>query len=76
MGVARGPGALSMREAVHYVLSLPVSTIIVGCDSIAQLEENIRLAREFTPLNDTQMATLVERTEPIHRQALFFRRWG
>ena len=71
-----GPGAINMREAVHYVLSLPVSTIIIGCDSVAQLEENIQLARTFTPLNDTQMASLVERTQPVHRQALFFRRWG
>ncbi|MCI0356754.1 MAG: aldo/keto reductase, partial [Acidobacteria bacterium] len=70
------PGAITMRDAVHYVLSLPVSTIIIGCDSVAQLEENIRLAREFTPLNETQMAALAARTEPIHRQALFFRRWS
>jgi aryl-alcohol dehydrogenase-like predicted oxidoreductase len=76
LGVATRPGAVTMREAVHYVLSLPVSTIIIGCDSVAQLEENIQFARSFTPLNDTQMASLVERTEPIHRQALFFRRWG
>jgi len=76
MGVARGPGAITMREALHYVLTLPVGTVIIGCDSVAQLEENIRLAREFTPLNDTQMAALVARTQPIHRQALFFRRWA
>jgi hypothetical protein len=69
------PGALTMRQAVHYVLTLPVSTIIIGCDSVAQLEENVALAREFTPLSDTQMAALVEQSEPIHRQALFFRRW-
>jgi len=70
-----GAGVLSMREAVHYVLSLPVSTIIIGCDSVAQLEENVQHAKEFTPLNDTQMAGLAERTASIHRQALFFRRW-
>jgi len=35
------PGTLNMKEAMRYVLSLPVSTVIVGCDSIAQLEENI-----------------------------------
>ena len=75
-GGGTGPGVLDMREAMHYVLSLPVSTIIVGCDSVAQLEENVQLARDFTPLNDTQMAGLVERTAPIHRQALFFHRWS
>lgn len=70
------PGALVMREALEYVLSLPVSTVIIGCDTVAQLEENIELARRFTPLNETQMAELAARTEPIARQALFFRRWA
>ena len=46
------PGTLTMREAMHYALSLPVSTVIVGCDTIAQLEENVQLAREFTPLSE------------------------
>lgn len=70
------PGKLVMREALYYVLSLPVSTVIIGCDNVKQLEENVELARRFTPLNDAQMAALAERTEPIARQALFFRRWA
>ncbi len=69
------PGTLAMREAMRYVLSLPVSTVIVGCDSIAQLEENVQIARTFTPMSASQMALLEERTQPVHRQALFFRRW-
>jgi predicted aldo/keto reductase-like oxidoreductase len=70
------PGPLSIREAMYYVLSLPVSTIIIGCDSVEQLTENVQLAREFTPLNQTQMAGLSEKAEPVARQALFFRRWS
>lgn len=70
------PGTLDMREAMRYVLSLPVSTVIVGCDSIAQLEENIEIARSFTPLSEPQLAQLEERAEPVHRQSLFFRRWS
>ena len=48
------PGTLTMREAMYYTLSRPVSTVIIGCDTIAQLEENVQLAREFTPLSDKQ----------------------
>jgi len=70
----RGPGTLDMREALRYVLSLPVSTVIVGCDNIAQLEQNVAVARSFNPLSPGQMATLEERAQPVHRQALFFRR--
>jgi predicted aldo/keto reductase-like oxidoreductase len=66
-------GTLSMREAMYYALSRPLSTVIVGCDSIAQLEENVQLAREFTPLNDTQTAELVARAEACSKPSLFFR---
>ena len=73
MVLAPTPGTLTMREAMYYTLSRPVSTIIVGCDSVAQLEENLRLAREFTPLSETQAAELVKRAEPVSKPSLFFR---
>ena len=66
-------GTLTMREAMYYTLSRPVSTVIVGCDSIAQLEENVKLAREFTPLSDSQAAAVVARAEPVAKPSLFFR---
>jgi aryl-alcohol dehydrogenase-like predicted oxidoreductase len=71
--IATRPGALHMREALYYVLSLPVSTVIVGCDTIQQLEENVQLAREFTPLSEQQMRNLAAKAEPVSKQALFFR---
>jgi aryl-alcohol dehydrogenase-like predicted oxidoreductase len=71
-----GRGAVTMKEALTYVLTLPVSTVIIGCDDVAQVEENVRIARGFNPLSGTQMAALRERTGPIARQALFFRDWS
>ena len=71
--IADGPGTIGMRDAMYYTLSLPVSTVIIGCDSVAQLEENVRLAREFTPLSEEQMAALAEKAAPCAKQALFFR---
>jgi len=67
------PGTLDMRQAMYYALSLPVSTVIIGCDSIPQLEHNVQLAREFTPYSEKQMAALVQKAEPVSKQALFFR---
>jgi hypothetical protein len=67
------PGTLDMREALYYVLSQPVSTVIIGCDSVAQLEENVKLAREFTPLSEEQLAAISAKSEPVTQQALFFR---
>jgi aryl-alcohol dehydrogenase-like predicted oxidoreductase len=73
MVIAHTPGTLDMRQAMYYSLSLPVSTVIVGCDSIPQLEENVQLARDFTPLSQQQMADLTAKAEPVSKQALFFR---
>jgi uncharacterized protein len=73
MVLAPTPGTIDMRQAMYYSLSLPVSTVIIGCDSIAQLEHNVQLAREFTPLNQQQMAALTEKSQPVSKQALFFR---
>lgn len=72
---ATRPGTLTMKEALEYVLSLPVSTVIVGCNNVAQLEENVAVAKAFTPLPEAKLAELHAKTEVIKRQALFFRTW-
>ena len=66
-------GVMNMREAMNFVLSHPVSTVIVGCDNIAQLEENVQIARDFTPLSQSQMAALNQLAAPVAKQSLFFR---
>jgi hypothetical protein len=71
--IAPTPGTLSLREAMYFSLSLPVSTVIIGCDSVSQLEENVQLAREFIPFSESQMTALAERAQPVSKQALFFR---
>jgi aryl-alcohol dehydrogenase-like predicted oxidoreductase len=69
------PGTLTIREALRYVLSQPVSTVILGVDSIAQLEQDVAIARAFTPLSAAQMAALEAKAEPVARQASWFKRW-
>jgi uncharacterized protein len=71
--IATRPGVMKMREAMFFTLSHPVSTVIIGCDTIAQLEENVKIARDFTPLSQSQMATLNDLAEPVAKQSLFFR---
>jgi aryl-alcohol dehydrogenase-like predicted oxidoreductase len=71
--IATRSGVMNMRDAMHFTLSHPVSTIIVGCDNIAQLEENVQIARDFTPLSQSQMTALNQLAEPVAKQSLFFR---
>jgi hypothetical protein len=47
--IATTPGKLTKHETFYYNLSLPISTAIIGCDSVEQVEECVELARSFTP---------------------------
>ena len=69
------PGTISIKEALTYNMSLPVSTTIIGVDSVAQIEENVQIASEFSPLPLAQMEEIEYKTLPIVRQGLYFRRW-
>ena len=48
----------TMKDAMGYVLTLPVSTVIIGCKTVEQLEENISLAKSFKPLPPAEMARI------------------
>jgi hypothetical protein len=49
-------------ECLHYVLNLPVSTVITGIDSVQVLEQDLQAARTFAPLSQEAVANLLART--------------
>lgn len=69
------PGTITIKETLEYNFTLPVSTNIIGVDNVEQIEQNARIASEFTGLNEKQMADIEYKTLPIVRQGLYFRRW-
>jgi uncharacterized protein len=58
-------------EALHYGLTQPVSVVITGIDSPAILEQALTAARTFKPLSDTQIATLLSRTQQAASEGKF-----
>jgi aryl-alcohol dehydrogenase-like predicted oxidoreductase len=72
----RAGGITSMRDAMSYVLTLPVSTVIVGCDTVEQLEENVSIAADFQPLSAEEMARIEGLTASYADEAAFFKRGG
>lgn len=66
-------GIITMKQAMEYVLTFPVSTVIVGIDTIKELEENIEIARNFSPLNEDEMLAIEELTKPHYKDLQFFK---
>ncbi len=69
------PGTVTIKEALTYNMSLPVSTTIIGVDNVSQIEEDVKIASEFSPLCEADMKEIEFKTLPIVRQGLYFRRW-
>lgn len=67
-------GPLTMKEAMGYALSFPLSTVIIGCDDTRQLEENIALAGAFRPYNPDQLKALETRAKDVAGQANWYKR--
>ena len=71
--IFRETGVSTMQQAMSYVLTLPVSTVIVGVDDVKQLEENVRIATSFKPMSKAEMAKLEDLTRPYYADASWFK---
>ena len=49
---------IHLRDCISYVLSLPVHCLALGCTTIGQLEDDVRIAQQFKALSEAQMAEL------------------
>ncbi len=54
-------GVLTVEEALRYAMSLPVATTISGMLSPRMLNQNVSIARDFTPMSVGEMETLRRR---------------
>jgi aryl-alcohol dehydrogenase-like predicted oxidoreductase len=58
------PNYISIRDALYFVWSLPVSTIITGAENAAFMREKIDLAKSFVKLDEGERLALVEKVKP------------
>lgn len=62
------PNYLSIKEAMYFVWSLPVSVLISGNENATFMREKIALARSFSKLSEQEKASLVEKVRKIALQ--------
>ena len=47
-----------VEDALRYVLSLPIATLVSGIDSEKVLDQNLKIAREFQPMSRDEMTAV------------------
>jgi len=62
-----GLGSLThhVERALEYAFNLPLSTVIVGMESMGQLEQNLAIAKNFTPMKDEERLTFFKEIIPL-----------
>jgi predicted aldo/keto reductase-like oxidoreductase len=55
---------ITIEEALRYVLSLPIATLVSGIDSEKVLEQNLKIVREFTPMTAEERAAVEDKVRP------------
>ena len=55
----------SIHECLSYALSLPITCAALGCTTVGQIEDEVRVAKTFRQLTPDQMAAIRERARPI-----------
>jgi len=62
--VGNGAGRASPAELLQFNLSQPVASVIIGCEQLAPLEQNVQAALNFTPMNEGGKQKLQEKVAP------------
>ena len=72
--IFRQGGITTMKQAMSYVLSKPVSTLIVGIENVKQVEENVQIAKEFKQLSAEELAQIENLTKSYAAQSSIWKR--
>jgi predicted aldo/keto reductase-like oxidoreductase len=70
---ARLPGFASPETLYRFALSQPITTAVIGCDSIEQLEENVKFAGSFKAMTGEEQKELVDSVSPYARQLMYYK---
>lgn len=59
------PGRITIKEALYFVWSLPVSVLISGPDNAKMIQEKIDLAKSFKPLSESERQELINKVADL-----------
>ena len=64
-GVLLQTKTVTAVECLHYVMSLPVSVVITGCESLPILQQALDAARSYRSISEEKCTTLLAKTKKV-----------
>jgi predicted aldo/keto reductase-like oxidoreductase len=66
-------GAESVENFLRFAMTQPISAAVVGCETIEQLEMNVRIARSFQPMPSKDQEILVSKIKSYARELMYYK---
>jgi predicted aldo/keto reductase-like oxidoreductase len=71
--VKKLPKVTSLEPFFRFALMHPISTAVIGCDNLSQLEENVRFAGSYRPITQEESRGLVDTLFPYSRKLMYYK---
>jgi predicted aldo/keto reductase-like oxidoreductase len=59
------PDRLSVNDALRYVWSLPISTLVSGMQTLPHLKANVETAKSFIAMDESERQALIEKVADV-----------
>ena len=70
---AKLPWYTNMEPFFRFALSQPVTLAVIGCDDVAQLEQNVKFAAAFKPMGEDEIQDLIDDIYPYGRKLMYYK---
>jgi predicted aldo/keto reductase-like oxidoreductase len=70
---SRLPGFTTMEPFFRFALSGSVTNVVIGCDGTDQLNENVRFASSFEPMDQGEKKELIEGVSHYARELMYYK---
>ncbi len=66
-------GNESIEKFLQFALTKPISAAVVGCETLEQLETNVRITQAFEPMPDKDQGILLSNVKPYARELMYYK---
>ena len=70
---AKLPWFETMEPFFRFSLSQPITTAVIGCDDVKQVEENVKLAGSFSSMTEKEIQELIRKVSPYARELMYYK---
>jgi aryl-alcohol dehydrogenase-like predicted oxidoreductase len=63
----------TMEPFFRFALSQPITTAVIGCDDVEQLEANVKFAGSFSPMTEKETQELIGNVSSYARELMYYK---